>query len=149
MKDRLQIYVIYFLSWFKMKKITLIFFTLCGICAAHAQTSPAVDSGMVSQKIQVISQPGKNDQVVAKETPLVRVFPNPAKNKVELDIKGFEPGYMQIILQNNSGKKVREEKRLIFNGNETIVLMFLEKPGIYFLLLRQGTKSLRTKLVIQ
>ncbi len=77
------------------------------------------------------------------------MYPNPAKNKVDMEIKGFDPGYVKIQLVDNRGKLIREDKRLVFSGDEIIVLMFSEKPGLYFLLLKQGTKSVRNKLVIQ
>ena len=99
--------------------------------------------------MQVTSQPGKVDMIIDKEKPVVQLFPNPAKNKVELEIRGFEPGYLQISLLNNNGKVVKEEKRLLLFGSETVVLMFSQDPGLYYLLVKQGAKSVRTKLVIQ
>ena len=149
MKDELQIYVIYFLSWFNMKEITLIFFTFSGIYGFAQNPATAIDIVTAGQKIQVTSQPGKVDMIVVKVKPVVQLFPNPAKNKVELEIKGFDPGYIQISLLNNNGKTVKEEKRLLLGGSETVVLMFSQDPGLYYLLLKQGTKSVRTKLVIQ
>lgn len=86
---------------------------------------------------------------MVKEMPAVRVFPNPAKNKVEIEVKGFEPGNVQVQLIDKNGKLVRNDKRIVFSGNEIIVLMFSEKPGLYFLLVKQGGKNVRTKLVIQ
>ena len=78
--------------------------------------------------------------MAAKEKPVVRLFPNPAKNKVEIEIKGFEPGLCAAIncwIMN--GKLLKEEKRLVLGGNEIIVFMFSEKPGLYYILLKQGT----------
>jgi Secretion system C-terminal sorting domain len=149
-KDWLQIYVIYFLIGFKMNKIILLFFTFSGICKGFAQKpAEVIEPASVQQKTVSRDKPGKNDSVAAKEKPFVRLFPNPAKNKVELEIKGFEPGYVQIQLLDNNGKLVREDKRLVFGGNEIIVLMFSQSPGLYFLLLKQHEKKLKTKLVIQ
>ncbi|MEO6541846.1 MAG: T9SS type A sorting domain-containing protein, partial [Ferruginibacter sp.] len=90
-----------------------------------------------------------NDSVVLKEKPFVHLFPNPAKNKIEIELKGFEPGYVVIRLLDNNGKLRREDKRLVFTGNEIIVYMFSENPGLYFIWLKQGEKKLRNKLVIQ
>lgn len=87
--------------------------------------------------------------MVVKEKPSMRLYPNPAKNKVDMEIKGFEPGYVQVQLTDNNGKTLRDYKRLVFNGDETIVLMFSEKPGLYFLLVKQGEKSVKARLVIQ
>ena len=130
MKDRLQIYVNYFLIVFKMKKIILLFFTFSGICSCFAQE--------VANML-----PLNTDSVKAKEKSLVRLYPNPALNKVEIEIKGFKPGYVKIQMMSSNGKMVREEKRLVLTGNEKIIFMFSETPGLYYLLLKQGDQNLR------
>lgn len=89
------------------------------------------------------------DSVGLTEKPFVRLFPNPAKNKVEIELKGFYPGYITVQLLDNNGKMRRADKPLVFTGNEIIVFMFSEKPGLYFIWLKPGNKKLRTKLVIQ
>jgi hypothetical protein len=127
--DGLQIYVIYFLIVFKMKKIILLFFTFLGICSCFSQDT--LKTGLV------------------KDKPSVHIYPNPAKNKAEVEIKGFEPGFVKIQLMNTSGKLLREEKRLVLTGNEFIMFMFSEKPGLYFLFLKQDKIILKNKLVIQ
>lgn len=133
-----------------MKKIIVIFITFSGIYTAFAQNSPGtIDSALVKQNNVVSKQPAKIDSQMVKEMPAVRVFPNPAKNKVEIEVKGFEPGNVQVQLIDKNGKLVRNDKRIVFSGNEIIVLMFSEKPGLYFLLVKQGGKNVRTKLVIQ
>lgn len=150
MNEWIQIYVIYFLTLFKMKKITLLFFTFSGIYSGMAQkTATGTNSTKAIEKIQLSNQPGDPVVTVDKDKPVVQIFPNPAKNKVELVIKGFDPGYLQVSLLNNNGKMIKEEKRLIVGGAETIVFMFSEKAGLYYILLKQGTRSIRTKLLIQ
>jgi Secretion system C-terminal sorting domain len=149
-KGWLQIYVIYFLSWFKMNKIILLFFTFSGNCTAFAQNPAKIrDSINVKQSTNENNLPVKNESRFEKDKPTVRLFPNPAKNKVEIEIKGFEPGYVQVQLLDNKGKLVRDEKRFVFSGNEIIILMFSESPGLYFLLLKQRDKKLKSKLVIR
>ena len=86
---------------------------------------------------------------MVNEHPSIRLYPNPAKNKIEIDIRGFNAGYVQVMLMDKSGNIVRDEKRLMFNGNETIAFMFSEKPGLYFVLLKQGQIKVRSKLIIQ
>jgi Secretion system C-terminal sorting domain len=121
-----------------MKKIALIFFTFSGIYTGFAQSSlNGADMGAISQKVP------------EKIKPAVQVSPNPARNKVELDITGFDKGYLQVFLFNNTGKTVKHEKRLLVHGNETVILMFSLEPGLYYLQLKQGSKNTRTKLVIQ
>jgi len=143
--DGLQIYVIYFLIVFKMKKIILLFFTFSGICSCFSQ-EPLKVADTVKGGTNIL--PLKTDSA-AKEKPTLRIYPNPAKNKAEIEIKGFEPGYVKIQLMTPSGKLLREEKRLVLSGNEAIVFMFSEKPGLYFLFLKQGKIMLKNKLLIQ
>jgi hypothetical protein len=130
--DGLQIYVNYFLIVFKMKKITLLFFTFLGICYCRAQ-----------ERVK------RMDTLAAKEKPFVRLYPNPAKNKTEIEIKGFDAGYVKVQLMSSTGKLLREEKRLVLTGNEVIIFMFSENPGLYFLFLKQGKTMVKTKLIIQ
>jgi hypothetical protein len=115
-----------------MRQILFLFFTFSGIC-----------TGLAQKPLQPI------DSTELKEKPSVRLFPNPAKNKVEIELKGFDPGYVVLQLLDNNGKLRREDKRLVFTGNEIIVFMFSEKPGLYFIWLKQGETKLRSKLVIQ
>lgn len=150
MNDGLQIYVNYFLIVFKMKKIILLFFTFSGICCCLAQ-QPSKTIDTINGKIDAVSNnlPLKTDSLTAKENPSVRLYPNPAKNKAEIEIKGFDAGHIKIQLINNEGKLLREEKRLVLTGNEVIIFMFSENPGLYFLFLKQGKIMVKSRLVIQ
>jgi len=137
-----RIYVIYFLIGFKMKRIVLLFFTFLGICAAFSQKPAETvlsDSGRKNKQI--------NDSIPKK--PFIRLFPNPAKNKVEIEINGFEPGFIQVQIADQNGNPVKDDRRRVFVGNEIIVLMFSINPGIYFVAVKQDKKLARSKLVIQ
>ncbi len=132
-----------------MKKITLIFLSFCGINACFAQKQAAADTPAV-RKIEVTNiPPNKQDTAQLSKKPAIRLFPNPAKNKVDVEVKDFLPGYIKLQLIDNKGKLVKEEKRQVFSGDEIIVLMFSEKPGLYFLLVKQGDKIIKSKLIIR
>lgn len=79
----------------------------------------------------------------------IRLYPNPAKNRINVEISGFDPGFVQVQLLDNKGNLVSDNIRTVFSGNEIIVLMFLEKPGLYYLWLKQGEKNHKSKLIIQ
>lgn len=140
MKDGPRIYVIYSLIWFKMKKIVFLFLTVSGICMASAQ-KPLPSDGL--------RKPAASDSSYEKEKPFIRLFPNPAVNKVEIEIKGFDPGFVRVQIINNTGTVLRDDQRLVFSGNEIIILMFSIDPGLYFLTIKQNKKQARAKLVIQ
>ena len=115
-----------------MKQIGILFFTFLGNCAGFAQKPD-----------------GLFDSNTVKEKPSIRLFPNPAKNKVEIEVNGFMPGNLQVQLIDEEGNMVKNEKRYVFTGKEIIVLMFSERPGLYFLLLKQGKILFKRKLIIQ
>ena len=131
-----------------MKKIILLFFTFLGICSCFSQVL-LKDTITVTAKPVANTLPLKIDIIKVKEKALVQIFPNPAKNKIEIEINGFEPGFLKLQLLNNAGKIIREEKRQMFSEKETIIFMFSETPGLYYLLLRQGRIFRRNKLIIQ
>lgn len=133
-----------------MKKITLIFFTFLGIYAGFSQNPlQTADSIRIRQNVSANMQPIKKNLPVFKKKPSIHLYPNPAKNKVEIDINGFDPGYVKIELVDNKGTLVRADKRLVLSGSEVIVLMFSEKPGLYYLWLKQGEKIVKNKIIIQ
>jgi len=133
-----------------MKKIILLFFTFSGICSGFSQPWPKnTDSNAVVQSKVANILPLKTDSIKAKEKSSVRVFPNPAKNKVDIEVNGFEPGYVKLQLLSVSGKMLREEKRLVLTGTEIIIFMFSEVPGFYYLVLTQGAILRKNKLIIQ
>ena len=74
---------------------------------------------------------------------------NPAKNKVVLEVYGFQPGPIQVQIVNLNGKAERNDQRLLANGNETMVVMFCLPAGIYFVVLTQNDKQVRKKMAVQ
>jgi hypothetical protein len=133
-KDGIQIYVISSLISSKMKKIVFVFVAFLGICEGTAQ--------------RVSGNAGK-DSVTQITNPSVRFYPNPATNRVEAEINGFEPGYLIVRVTDDKGRLAREEKRMVIDGNEMIVFMFSLKPGIYFLSFKQGRRQASAKLLIR
>lgn len=132
-----------------MKKFIAILITFSGISAVYAQQATVPkDSGYTKQDQHVPALRVKKDSLPVKEIPSARLFPNPAKNKVEIEVKGFKPGNVHIQLIDKAGKLVRNDQRSLFSGNEIIVYMFSENPGIYFLIIKQDEKSLKSKLII-
>ncbi|CAN5674789.1 hypothetical protein BH11BAC3_BH11BAC3_35150 [soil metagenome] len=81
-------------------------------------------------------------------SPELSIFPNPAKNKVTLQVKGFEPGTALVKILDTKGKMIREDSRLLTNGTEDIVMFLMIPPGIYFIIISEKGKVSRKKLVI-
>jgi hypothetical protein len=86
--------------------------------------------------------------VMAASKPNAKLAPNPASNKVEITLTGFESGFIRIQLVDAMGNIVRDDKRLLYSGDESLMLMFNTKPGIYFVCIRQHQHKLRKRLVL-
>jgi hypothetical protein len=133
-----------------MKKIVCFFVTVSGICTGLSQ-KPAqrITTDTMMQTRKEMEKTGKQDSLVETPEPSARLYPNPAVNRVEIAIKGFEPGFVQVLITGQMGKTEREEERMVLRGDEIIHMMFSLKPGIYYLVVKQGKKLARSKLVIQ
>jgi hypothetical protein len=132
-----------------MKEIVILFFTFSGICKAFAQ-NPLGDTMPDGLKNKLaITQKTAVDTALDKEKATAKLYPNPAKNKVELEVKGFEQGQIQVQIIDINGKKLRDDQRFLFNGNENITLMFSLPQGIYFVVLRQAKKLVKMKMMVQ
>lgn len=88
-------------------------------------------------------------QVEHKAKPSVSIYPNPAKNKITLQVKGFEPGMVKVKVMDMKGKLMREDTRLLTNGNEDVIMFLMLPQGIYFILFYEKDKVVKKKLVIQ
>ncbi len=132
-----------------MKKIVILLLTFLEICKGFAQNPPGNNTSKNITTVIQANQKASHDSLPIKEPAFVKLYPNPAKNKAELEVNGFEPGLIQLQIINASGKIVRDYSRLLFSGNENMVVMFSLTPGIYFIVLKQNEKSVKKKMVVQ
>jgi hypothetical protein len=80
--------------------------------------------------------------------PTVKLYPNPTKNKVVIQLKGFEAGTAKLQIMSDKGSVVRREERLLINGNEEVVMFFSLAPGIYFIKTTQGAIEVKKRLIV-
>jgi hypothetical protein len=91
-----------------------------------------------------------NTIAVAPAKPDANLYPNPAKNKISLQVTGFEPGMVSIKIIDINGNQYKEESRLLIDGNdEEIILFFFLPPGMYFVLMQQKELLVRKKLIVE
>ncbi len=132
-----------------MKQILIACLTFSGISGAFAQPErKAIFRDSLEHGRPAVSI-NKNDSTTAKEKYFAKLYPNPTRNKVQIAVKGFEPGYLQLKFYDARGNKLREEKRMLSSGEEAITVMFLLQPGLYMLVLKQNKKLLKKSLVVQ
>ena len=118
---------------------------LCWFVAAICFSQPiANDSSFKTSTTNPTSK--ENIPVIAK--PALNIYPNPAKNKVTLQVSHFDPGMATVRILDIKGKLLREDNRLLTNGTEEIVMFLMLKAGIYFILVSEPGKLVRKKLVI-
>ncbi len=130
-----------------MKKIAALVLTFSGIFSGFSQT---ISDKIIADSLMnpVFNKTMKAD-TISKTKTFVKISPNPSKNKIELQVGGFDPGFIQIQFLDARGKQVRNEKRMLFSGNEFLMLMFSLPPGIYLLVVKQNSKIERRKLLIE
>ncbi len=132
-----------------MKEFIILFFTFLGICKGFAQNPVSNNLPDSLQNTKAAAQKKSADSLFVKDKASVKLFPNPAKNKAELEVKGFEAGLIQLQIIDISGKLERNDQRLLVSGNENIVVMFSLKPGIYFITVKQKDKLAKKKMIVQ
>ncbi len=132
-----------------MKEFIILFFTFLGICKGFAQNPVGNNLPDSLQNTKAAAQKKSADSLFVKDKASVKLFPNPAKNKAELEVKGFEAGLIQLQIIDISGKLERNDQRLLVSGNENIVVMFSLKPGIYFITVKQKDKLAKKKMIVQ
>ncbi|MGG9961892.1 T9SS type A sorting domain-containing protein [Ferruginibacter sp. SUN106] len=129
-----------------MKEIVILLVTFLGICKGFAQ-SP--DGSIVPDSLKIAAKKSVIDSLPIIEKASVKLFPNPAKNKAELEVHGFEAGIIKLQIVDVNGKLVRDDQRLLVNGNENMVIMFALQPGIYFIVVKQKDRLVKKKMIVQ
>ena len=117
---------------------------LCCFVSAICFAQPIANDDSI--KASTGNSKSKDIPITAK--PAINIYPNPAKNKVTLQVSHFDPGMATVRILDIKGKLVREESRLLTNGTEDIVMFLMLKAGIYFILVSEPGKLIRKKLVI-
>lgn len=122
-----------------MKFFVLMALALLGnfVCAAQADSAAAANA------------PVKTADPAVKEKAVVLLYPNPTKNKAELQLNGFEPGLIQLQIISMAGRVERSEERLLTNGKETVVIMFALPAGVHYVIVKQKGNMVKAKMLVQ
>ena len=127
-----------------MLKICLIAFSCLTVLHSFSQTD-SNDNG--SQNSDTINNKPKNTLLDTQRSEL-KIYPNPAKNKITVQVKGFDPGMVSVKIIDIKGKLFREDNRLLISGNEDLVMFLFLEPGIYFILITKKGRIARKKLIV-
>ncbi|MBC7888778.1 MAG: T9SS type A sorting domain-containing protein [Ferruginibacter sp.] len=127
-----------------MRKI--ISFLSCCLISGHCFTQSATYKD--SSKITTVLTHKAKENTPNNLKPELTIYPNPAKNKITIQVKNFHPGMAAVKVLDVKGKLVREDNRLLTNGTEDIIMFLMLKAGIYFILVSEPGKEARKKLVV-
>ena len=127
-----------------MRKIISILFG-CIIATHCFSQSPTNDDSTKPGPAPVSKAKDNKENIIQPE---LTIYPNPAKNKITIQVKNFSPGLASVKVLDIKGKLVKEENRLVTNGTEDIIMFLMLNPGIYFLLVTEPGKEARKKLVV-
>ena len=125
-----------------MQKIIFILAFIINVTVGIAQTGFAQ---LAENKSPVID---KTIKALSVSNPTVMLYPNPTKNKIVIQLKGFEAGIAKLQIISDKGSIVRKEDRLLINGNEEVTMFFLLPAGIYFIKITEGEKGAKKRLVV-
>jgi len=125
-----------------MRKIISFFF--CCTVSGYCFCQPLVTNDSIKSSLVAIEKGSEYTNLKPETT----IYPNPAKNKITLQVKNFDPGMATVKVLTIKGDLVREDKRLLTNGNEDIVMFLMLKAGAYFIQVSEPGKITRKKIVI-
>jgi len=118
---------------------------LCWFASAICFCQPIANNDSIKAST---TNPKSKENIPDIAKPALSIYPNPAKNKVTLQVSHFDPGMATVRILDIKGKLLREDNRLLTNGTEDIIMFLMLKAGIYFILVSEPGKMVRKKLVI-
>ena len=129
-----------------MVKACLLFFT-CFNVTTHCFCQPvfskdsAAKTYSVEKALTIIPAP--------ETTKLsLKIYPNPAKNKISLQVTGFDAGPAIVKINDVKGKLCRQDNRLLTSSTDEITMFLFLTPGIYFISVSEKAKTIKKKLVV-
>ena len=101
-----------------------------------------------SNESQIISPAGATLKGKTVFAPEMKLFPNPAKNKFTVEVKGFEPGMVIVKIIDLKGKLLRQDSRLLTTGNEEVPMFIALEPCTCYVLVEQKGRIAKKKLIV-
>ncbi len=90
-------------------------------------------------------------QILKKDSlhlPDVKLYPNPARNKVTLEVNGFLPGMLTVKIIDDKGRLMKAYDRLLINGAEEVPVFLSLPSGIYYIVVVQKSRYIKKRLSI-
>jgi hypothetical protein len=124
-----------------MKKyfLAVIVLSISGYCFAQVGSNESSKNNLPSSN---------NKRELLFSGPDIKLYPNPAKNKITLQVKGFVPGMVTVKIIDSIGKLLRQDSRLLITGAEEVPMFLALQQGFYNIEVDQKGKFVKKKLVI-
>jgi hypothetical protein len=78
----------------------------------------------------------------------VKAVPNPISNKLNLRVKNFTSGVVQVKVIDANGLTVYNDKRLVVLQEDDIVVFLQLQNGTYWCILSQGEKTAKCSFMV-
>ena len=124
---------------------TYLFFIFCSTAVVCISQTADKDTAAKAITLQQLT---KDTGLLNINKTSLKIYPNPARNRISIDVKGFEPGMAVVKIIDTKGKIWRVDNRLLIDGNEEIPMFFQLNPGIYFISVIEKAKISKKKLII-
>ncbi|MCB0851408.1 MAG: T9SS type A sorting domain-containing protein, partial [Bacteroidetes bacterium] len=86
---------------------------------------------------------------VAEASPDMKIYPNPAQTKFNLELEGLSAGELVVSLYNLNGELVKQHSAQTLGGTHTETINLLDLPaGMYIVRVRNGD-MIRTEKVVK
>lgn len=115
----------------------LLFIT--GYCTAQADNNESSKGILSATTI-------KKELLLASQD--IKLYPNPAKNKITIQVSGFAPGMLNVRIIDSKGKLLRQDSRLLISGTEEVPMFLALEHGVYYVMVDQKDKSVKKRLAI-
>ncbi len=110
---------------------------------------PSINRDSLNPVLPVSSIIKKDSSLImVNDKATLKLYPNPATNKILLDVTGFTPGMATVKIIDSKGKVVRSDERLLINGTEQLNMFLSLQAGMYFISISEKNKIVKKKLVI-
>ncbi len=128
-----------------MLKLRLLLLTIFGANICFCQSLKNNNSVEAADSMYIGT---KKIPVIISSKLSLKIYPNPARNKVALEVTGFKPGMVMVKILDDKGILYANDNRLLTASADEITMFLQLKQGIYFITISQQNKSVRKKLMV-
>lgn len=78
----------------------------------------------------------------------LKIFPNPATNKISLQVSGFKQGLVMVKISDEKGNIHSADSRLLTTNDNEITMFLQLRQGVYFVSVTQQNRSVKKRLLV-